>query len=205
MADLSDKFMNQAKPHELFAEWLKQAQASELNDPNALALATCDKNGRISQRMVLLKAHEAKGQNEGFVFYTNLESDKAIALKQNSTAAMLFHWKSLNRQIRIEGQVKLVEEDEADNYFASRNKNSRIGAIISQQSRPLASKTILQEQIAKAEKKYEVEPISRPPYWSGFRLYPTRMEFWQEGDFRLHDRFIFTRDKHNWLCQRLYP
>ena len=205
MIKFDDKSVKAADPHALFAQWLAEAQDTELNDPNAMALACCDNSGRISQRMVLLKGHEAKGKKEGFVFYTNLESDKGLALADNKTAALLFHWKSLRRQIRIEGEVSAVSAKEADAYFASRDRGSRIGAWVSQQSRPLKSRAFMQKEIVAAGLKYAVGKVPRPPYWSGFRLLPNRIEFWQDGKFRLHDRFIFTRAGKAWQCKRLYP
>ena len=205
MIKFNDKAMKETNPHILFEEWLAEAVANEINDPNAMALACCDNSGRISQRMVLLKGHEAKGKKEGFVFYTNLESDKGLALAENPNAALLFHWKTLRRQIRIEGSVSSVSAKEADAYFASRDRGSRIGAWVSQQSRPLQSRAFMQKQIAAASLKYAVGKVPRPPYWSGFRLFPERIEFWQDGKFRLHDRFVFTRDDKNWQCKRLYP
>ncbi len=202
-------------PIEMFNQWLREAEKHEINDPNGVALATADKNGKPSLRMVLLKNVD---QN-GFTFYTNIESKKGRDLAENPNAAMLFHWKSLRRQIRIEGSVSMVSDQQADDYFQSRDRQSRIGAWASQQSRPLESKFALEKAVAKNAAKYGIGHIPRPEYWSGFTIFPARIEFWQDGAFRLHDRYLFEKsddnldnttfdqDLHNglWQCQRLYP
>lgn len=184
-----------------FAAWLTEAEASEPNDPNAMALATVDPDGQPSLRMVLLKGADASG----FVFYTNLESRKGRALKGNSRAALLFHWKSLRRQVRVEGMVEPVAEAEADAYFASRARQSQIGAWASRQSAPLPDRFALEKAVARYAAKFGVGAIPRPPHWSGFRLAPHRMEFWQDGRFRLHERAQFERAGEGWEHRRLYP
>lgn len=193
-----------ADPLALFAAWLAEAQASEVNDPNAMALSTVGTDGMPSSRMVLLKDHDEKG----FVFYTNYESRKGRQLLATPKAALLFHWKSLRRQVRIEGNVAPVGDEEADAYFASRAKQSQIGAWASQQSRPLEGRFELEKRVAKYAAKYAVSQVPRPPYWSGFRLTPRLIEFWQDGAFRLHDRLVYTRDEAGggpWSTERLYP
>lgn len=191
-------------PFELFGEWLGEAEASEPNDPNAMALATADAEGRPSARMVLLKGHD----RDGFVFYTNLESRKGEHLAANANAALLFHWKTLRRQVRLEGPVEPVSDAEADTYFASRDRGSQIGAWASDQSRPLESRFALEKKVARIGARYGVGTVPRPPHWSGFRLRPLRIEFWKNGAFRLHDRFLFTRPAvsgEDWTVERLYP
>jgi pyridoxamine 5'-phosphate oxidase len=177
-------------PFTLFDAWFAEAQASEINDPNAMAVATIDPDGRPSLRMVLMKGHDARG----FVFYTNLESRKGAALAANPTAALLFHWKSLTRQIRIEGPVEAVSDAEADAYYASRPRDSRIGAWASDQSRPLASRDHFMDRVAEFDARYPGDSVPRPPHWSGFRIVPDRFEFWQDQQFRLHERRTFTRN-----------
>ncbi len=186
-----------------FNEWMREAEESEPNDPSAMALATANADGQPSVRMVLLKAVD----DTGFVFYTNLESNKGKDLAENPKAALLFHWKSLRRQIRVEGTIVPVTDAQADAYFNSRDRQSRIGAWASQQSRPLESRFALEKQVAKYATKYAIGDIPRPDYWSGFRICPNRIEFWKDGAFRLHDRHVFTRSRAEdpWECQRLYP
>lgn len=190
-------------PIALFQSWLKEAEESEPNDPNAVALATANAEGQPSVRMVLLKGMDARG----FVFYTNLESNKGSDLAENPKASMLFHWKSLRRQVRVEGSVVPVSDEQADEYYNSRDRQSRIGAWASQQSRPLESRFALEKSVAKFGTKYAIGAIPRPDFWSGFRIVPDRIEFWKDGAFRLHDRHVFTRDspESQWQCQRLYP
>lgn len=208
---LDDSNIHSLSPYAIFANWFAAAQASEINDPEAMALACVDAKARISLRMVLLKAYQEKSefQQAGFVFYSNFESDKGKALSDNPNAALLFHWKSLRRQVRIEGQVTPVSDAEADAYFHSRPRQSRIGAWVSQQSRPLKSRAVLQRQAALAALRYAQGKVPRPPYWSGFRLMPQRLEFWQDGAYRLHDRFVFEKSQakkqNNWKITRLYP
>lgn len=191
-------------PFTLFNDWLAEAEKSEPNDPNAVALATANAEGQPSVRMVLLKSVD----QDGFVFYTNLESNKGHDLAENPKAALLFHWKSLRRQIRVEGSVTPVDATQADAYFQSRDRQSRIGAWASQQSRPLESRFALEKSVAANAAKYAIGDIPRPDHWSGFRISPDRIEFWKDGAFRLHDRHVFKKEDSNasnWQCQRLYP
>jgi len=192
-------------PFALFGDWFAEATKSEINDPNGMALATVDPDGMPSCRMVLLKDWDERG----FVFYTNLESRKGRALETHPRAGLLFHWKSLRRQVRIQGPVEPVNETEADAYFQSRPRASRIGAWASQQSRPLESRFALEKKVAQLTAQYGLGEIPRPEYWSGFRVLPVHIEFWKDGAFRLHDRLTFTRDDprgaDGWRTARLYP
>ena len=190
-------------PLELFTEWYENAKKNEINDPNAMSLATADKSGLPSVRMVLLKGFDTNG----FVFYTNLESRKANEFKSNPNVAVCFHWKSLQRQVRIEGQVSQVSDEEADEYFNSRARLSRIGAWASMQSQVLESRDYLLTRLNTFEEKYNGETIPRPTHWSGNRIKAKRIEFWQDGEFRLHDRFVFERQslEDTWTKTRLYP
>ncbi|WP_299615064.1 pyridoxamine 5'-phosphate oxidase [Pelagibius sp.] len=190
-----------ADPFEIFDVWLREAEAAEPNDPNALSLATVGEDGMPSARMVLLKGHDARG----FVFYTNYESRKGEQLLAHPKAAMLFHWKSLRRQVRIEGEVEQVSAEEADDYFASRPKQSQIGAWASEQSRPLKGRFELEKRVALFGARYAVGQVPRPPHWSGFRVIPRLIEFWQDGAFRLHDRLVYTRSEGGWTTERLFP
>lgn len=194
-------------PYALAQAWLKEAEQSEPQDANAVALATVDKTGLPNVRMVLLKEIEAQQTRGGFVFYTNFESAKGRELEATAKAALVFHWKSLNRQIRLRGPVELVSDKQANDYYASRAYQSRIGAWASKQSRPLASRRALLAEVAKIAAKHPTKP-PRPPHWGGFRIRPVEMEFWADGDFRLHDRFRWTRmkpDSDAWTVQRLNP
>lgn len=190
-------------PIAAFDDWLQEAAKSEPNDPNAMALATVGADGMPNARMVLLKGHDARG----FVFYTNLESQKGNELEQNAKAALVFHWKSLHRQVRIQGSISPVADEEADAYYQSRGRESRIGAWASQQSRPLADRAALEAAYEEMDGKYPGEDIPRPPHWSGRRITPLRIEFWQDGDHRLHDRLVFKRAtaEADWQVERLYP
>jgi pyridoxamine 5'-phosphate oxidase len=190
-------------PFALFGDWFTEAEASEPNDPNAMALATVAADGMPSVRMVLLKGFD----ETGFVFFTNLESRKGEQLKANPKAALCFHWKTLQRSVRVEGLVTPVSPAEADAYFATRPRSSRIGAWASKQSRPLASRFDLERRIAEYTARFGLGEVPRPPFWSGFRLAPLRMEFWKNGAFRLHDRLVFTRADlaEGWTIERLFP
>jgi pyridoxamine 5'-phosphate oxidase len=188
-------------PFSHFATWFAAAGESEPNDPNAMTLATSTPDGFPSARIVLLKGWD----RNGFVFYTNRESRKGAELIANPRAALLFHWKSRQRQVRIEGTVGPVTEAEADDYYATRPRLSRIGAWASRQSRPLASRAELEDRVAAFEQRYPDETIPRPGYWSGFRVTPARFEFWQDMPFRLHDRIVYTPEGTGWAAHRLYP
>lgn len=194
-------------PYDLARAWLAQAAASEPRDPEAAALSTVDGKGMPNVRMVLVKEIEESQTRGGFVFYTNLESAKGQELKANPHAALVLHWKSLNRQVRLRGPVEPVPARQADEYYASRAYQSRIGAWASRQSRPLTSRRALLAEVAKLAAKYPRNP-PRPPHWGGFRIRPLEIEFWAQGDFRLHDRFRWTRlkpDTAKWAVQRLHP
>lgn len=190
-------------PFALFEEWLEDARKKEPNDANAMALATADANGAPDVRMVLLKDVSA----DGFVFYSNAESRKGRQLAANRNAALCFHWKSLRRQVRISGAVSQVSDAEADAYFATRAKDSQIGAWASDQSRPMEGRFELEGRIAKFAAKYGLGKTPRPPHWIGWRVIPTRIEFWRDRPFRLHDRLEFTRGGPGqpWTTRRLYP
>jgi pyridoxamine 5'-phosphate oxidase len=196
-----DDFTTAAEPFSLFAEWFAAAKEREINDPNAMALATVDAGGLPNLRMVLLKGVDASG----FVFYTNEESAKGRELAGSGKAALLFHWKSLRRQVRLRGTVAEVSAAEADAYFASRPRDSRIGAWASQQSRPLESRFALEKAIAFYAAKYAIGDVPRPPYWKGYRVTPQGFEFWADRPFRLHDRVGFLREADGWRKERLYP
>lgn len=189
-------------PHQLFDTWLSAAKASEPNDPEAMTLATADADGRPSARMVLLKGHDPRG----FVFYTNSQSRKGDELAANPHAALLFHWKSLRRQIRAEGAIAPVSEAEADAYFASRARDSQLGAWASDQSRPLASRALFEARFEATRADHEGRDVPRPPHWWGYRLVPERIEFWSDRQHRLHERRLFTRGPDgNWSEGLLYP
>lgn len=188
-------------PFRLFGEWFAAAQAAEPRDANAMTLATCSTAGEPSARTVLLKGWDERG----FVFYTNLESRKGNELAANPAAALLFYWKTLSRQIRIEGKVAAVTAAEADTYYASRPRGARIGAWASEQSRPLAARTVLEARVAEYDARFPGEAVPRPPFWSGYRLDPARFEYWQERPFRLHQRDVFVRVETGWQASTLYP
>jgi len=188
-------------PFALFEAWYAEARASEPNDPDAMALATADAAGRPSVRMVLLKGHGP----DGFVFYTNLDSRKGGELAANRHAALLFHWKSLRRQVRIEGPVSAVSEAEADAYFASRGRASKLGAWASDQSRPLDSRATFEGRLAEVEARFDGQDVPRPPRWSGFRVTPERIEYWNDRAHRLHERRVFDRVAGGWREGMLYP
>lgn len=188
-------------PFALFGRWLDEAAASEINDPNAVALATVDELGLPNVRMVLLKGFDP----DGFVFYTNYESAKGRELLVSGKAAMCFHWKSLRRQARVRGEIVQVSDAEADAYFATRPRGSRIGAWASQQSRPLESREALHAAVAEVKQRYGDGDIPRPGHWSGFRLKPRAIEFWHDMPFRLHDRVVFTQNPGGWGQSRIFP
>jgi pyridoxamine 5'-phosphate oxidase len=189
-------------PHRLFEEWLAEATLDEPNDPTAMALATADASGRPSVRMVLLKGHDQRG----FVFYTNLQSRKGGELAANTNAALLFHWKSLRRQVRIEGRTEQVSDAEADAYFATRGRDSQLGAWASDQSRPLDARETFEARYREMQARFEGGDVPRPPHWSGTRVIPERIEFWSDRAHRLHERRLFTRTAGgDWSEGLLYP
>ena len=198
----SSDFAERGEPLALFGEWLRDATQSEPNDPNAVALASVDADGMPDVRMVLLKGFDERG----FVFYTNFESAKGREILGSMKAALCFHWKSLRRQVRVRGDVEVVGNDEADAYFASRPRGSRIGAWASKQSRPLESRFALEKAVAEYTAKFVIGEIPRPEHWSGFRIMPRTIEFWHDRPFRLHDRIVFSRSAgDDWEKTRLYP
>ncbi len=191
----------EADPLVLFHKWMAEAEAHEPNDPNAMALATADAEGRPSVRMVLLKGVD----EAGFVFFTNLESRKGRELAANPHAALCLHWKSLKRQIRAEGDITPVSDEEADAYFATRARASQIGAWASVQSRPLTGRFELEKRVGEFAARFGLGKVPRPPHWSGFRLAPRRIEFWHDRPFRLHDRFAYVCEEGAWRLEHLYP
>ncbi len=197
----ADQIQEASEPLDLFRRWMEDAKKSELNDPNAMSLATATPDGIPSVRIVLLK----RADEHGFAFYTNGESRKGGELRANPHAALCLHWKSRQRQVRIEGPITELPPEDVDAYFARRARMSQIGAWASQQSRPLSSR----EDLLASTEKYEAEfpdEVPRPPYWTGFLVKPASIEFWQEGDYRLHDRFVFSPTaEHTWTKQRLFP
>jgi pyridoxamine 5'-phosphate oxidase len=191
-----------ADPHALFEEWLAEAQLAEVNDPVAMALATADRDARPSVRMVLMKGHDTRG----FVFYTNRRSRKGAELAGNPQAAVLFHWKSLRRQVRIEGAVQPVSDAEADAYFATRARDSQLGAWASDQSQPLDARETFEARYQAIRTEHEGREVPRPPHWSGYRVVPDRIEFWSDRAHRLHERRLFTRlAEGGWSEGLLYP
>ncbi len=188
-------------PIKLFKDWLADANQSELNDPNAMNLATVSKVGVPSSRMVLLKDVTHKG----FTFYTNLTSKKARDIRENPNVALCFHWKSLKRQVRIEGIAESVDTEEANAYFATRNRNSRVGAWASKQSQILLKRSDLEKRVIEFKVKFEDSDVPRPVFWSGFRVVPEVIEFWKDQPFRLHDRSVYRRSGNGWTIDSLYP
>jgi pyridoxamine 5'-phosphate oxidase len=199
----TDDFTEKSEPFALFEEWLADATNTEPNDPNAFALATVDEDGLPDVRMVLLKGFDS----QGFVFYTNFDSQKGREILGSMKAAMCFHWKTLRRQVRVRGPVEIVSNEEADAYYATRPRGSRIGAWASKQSRPLESRFALEKAVAEYTARYAIGEIPRPAHWSGFRIRPTSIEFWHDRPFRLHDRVVFSREtpEGGWGKTRLYP
>jgi pyridoxamine 5'-phosphate oxidase len=187
-------------PIALFVAWMKAAEASELNDASATALATATRDGMPSVRMVLMKRVDERG----FCFYTNAESQKGVELAENPRASMCFHWKSLRRQVRISGDVSELSAEEADDYFQNRPRLSQLAAVASQQSRVLAGREVLEDRVKELERVFP-EKIPRPAYWRGYLLRPERIEFWKSGEGRMHDRVLFSRSGEGWRKERLYP
>jgi pyridoxamine 5'-phosphate oxidase len=193
--------LSEDNPFALFAEWLEEAGKKEPNDPNAMTVSTVDADGMPDSRMVLLKDFDARG----FVFYTNTQSAKGEELNGQPKAALLFHWKSLRRQVRIRGIVEPVSEAEADAYFASRARPSQLGAWASDQSRPLPDRLALEKRVAEMGLKFGLGKVPRPPHWSGYRIVPATIEFWRDRPFRLHERLVFDRAEGGWTTKRLFP
>src|SRR6478609_6804741 len=197
----SGDFTAAEEPYALFGEWFAEAVKSEPNDPNAMALATVDAEGLPDVRMVLMKGYD----NDGFVFYSHIDSAKGRELAANPKAALLFHWKSLRRQVRVRGRVTRVSDAEADAYWATRARPAQLGGWASAQSRPLPDRMALEKKIAEFGLKFGLGKVPRPPHWSGFRLAPQAIEFWRNRPFRLHERLVFVRSGEGWAAQRLFP
>lgn len=190
-----------SNPIKLFESWFEEAEAKEPDIPNAMSLSSANSEGRVSSRMVLLKAYDRRG----FVFYTNIGSRKGRDIAENRSVALLFHWKSLKRQIRITGAADQVDGEEADTYFASRSRGSQVGAWASRQSDHLRSRDLLEDAIREFEKEFADKAIPRPPFWTGYRVIPHEIEFWDEGEFRLHNRILYSLEGSEWSKSLLYP
>ena len=203
MSEMSENFLEAQDPFALFDLWMSEAETAEVNDPNAMSLATIDDKGLPDVRMILLKGSDARG----FVFYTNEDSTKGVQLNSNPKAAICLHWKSLRRQVRARGIIEPVSSEEADAYFATRSRDSQIGAWSSRQSRPFAGENDLEEAIKQNQERFGEGEVPRPPFWKGYRIRPLEIEFWFDQNFRLHDRILFTRDhiESPWQKQRLFP
>lgn len=200
---ISSDFTERDDPWTLFEDWFAEASDSEPRDPNAIALATVDRDGLPDVRLVLMKGRDERG----FVFYTNSESAKGRELADNPRAAFVLYWKSLNRQVRVRGSIEEVSTDEADAYFASRHRGSQVGAWASRQSRPLDRRATFESELKDVERRFEGGAVPRPPHWKGYRVVPAAIEFWQDRPSRLHDRITFKRtlDRPEWTKERLYP
>ena len=190
-----------SNPLKFFETWFEEAEAKEPDVPNAMSLSTVNAKGRVSSRMVLLKGYDQRG----FVFYTNIGSRKGRDIVENRSVALLFHWKSLKRQVRVTGAAEQVDAEEANTYFASRSRGSQVGAWASRQSGNLQSRLLLEETINEFEKKFADKAIPRPPFWAGYRVIPHEIEFWEEGDFRLHTRILYSLEDSVWSKSLLYP
>ena len=190
-----------SNPLKLFQTWFEEAEAKEPDVPNAMSLSTVNAKGRVSSRMVLLKGYDQRG----FVFYTNIGSRKGRDIVENRSVALLFHWKSLKRQVRVTGAAEQVDAEEANTYFASRSRGSQVGAWASRQSGNLQNRYLLEETINEFEKKFADQAIPRPPFWTGYRVIPHEIEFWEEGDFRLHNRILYSIEDSVWSKSLLYP
>ena len=201
MSEEQNLINSNKKPLDLFKEWFEEAKKSEINDPNAMNLATISNEGKPSSRIVLLKSYD----ENGFVFYTNSNSKKGKAIFSNTNVALNFHWKSINKQIRIEGTVTIISDTEANDYYNSRPHESRIGAWASLQSEELNNRNILIKRVEDYKKKFQNKNVPRPSHWNGYLVKPNLIEFWQDMPFRLHDRLEFIKDKENWVSRKLYP